>query len=48
MTKAFTFALLVALAGCSAIPPAQYSGSPCDAGEARMACQVERYNNVAQ
>ena len=48
MTKASAFALLFALAGCSALPPAQYSSSPCDAGEARMACQIERYNNVSQ
>ena len=48
MKKLFTVALLVALAGCSSPPPAQYSASPCDAGEATYACQVERYHNVAQ
>lgn len=48
MSKAITIALLFALAGCSAQPPAQYSGSPCDAGEATYACQVERYHNVSQ
>lgn len=48
MSKAFTSALLLALAGCSGLPAVQTFGSPCDAGEARMACQVERYNNVAQ
>jgi hypothetical protein len=48
MSKAFTLALLMAVAGCSGLPPAQYSGSPCDAGEATYACQVERYHNVSQ
>ena len=48
MTRTFAFVILFALAGCSAMPAAQYSGSACDAGEARMACQIERYNNVAQ
>ena len=48
MIRSFTIALLFALAGCSALPPAQHSGSPCDAGEATYACQVERYQNVSQ
>ena len=48
MFKAITIALLSVLAGCASAPPAQYSGSPCDAGEASYACQVERYNNVSQ
>lgn len=48
MTQALTLALLLALAGCSALPAGQRSGSPCDAGEATYACQVERYHNVSQ
>ena len=49
MSKAITLALLsLALAGCSSLPPAQVSGSACDAGEATYACQVERYHNVSQ
>ena len=46
MTRASILALLFALAGCSGVPAARNTGSPCDAGEATMACQVERYNNV--
>ena len=48
MTKALTLALLLALAGCSALPAARSSSSACDAGEASYACQVERYHNVSQ
>ena len=48
MSKAFTLALLFALAGCSGVPAVQYYGSACDAGEASMACQVERYNRASQ
>jgi hypothetical protein len=48
MKKVFTVALLLALAGCSGLPPAQYTESACDAGEATYACQVERYHNVSQ
>ena len=48
MIRVFAFVILFALAGCSALPATQYSGSACDAGEARMACQIERYNNVSQ
>lgn len=48
MTKALTLAMLFALAGCSALPPARSTGSACDAGEASYACQVERYHNVSQ
>jgi hypothetical protein len=48
MTKSITIALLFALAGCSGLPRAGTSASPCDAGEATYACQVERYHNVSQ
>lgn len=48
MKKVFAAALLLALAGCSGLPPSQYSASPCDAGEATYACQVERYHNISQ
>jgi hypothetical protein len=48
MKKVFAVALLLALAGCSGLPPAGYFVSACDAGEATYACQVERYNNVSQ
>jgi hypothetical protein len=48
MSKCITMAWLLALAGCSGLPPAQYSASPCDAGEATYACQVERYHNISQ
>lgn len=42
--------LWLALAGCAA-PPAAPSAphvSPCAAGEASYACQVQRYHDVAQ
>jgi hypothetical protein len=39
--------LLLALAACASVPPPMaHVPSPCDAGEASYACQVERYNNV--
>jgi hypothetical protein len=47
MRKALPFALLFALAGCSALPQATATASACAAGEATYACQVERYHNVA-
>ncbi|MEJ5992700.1 hypothetical protein WG902_22110 [Ramlibacter sp. PS3R-8] len=47
MTKAFTLALLFALAGCSGMPAARYTGSACDGGkEASMECQIERYSKA--
>lgn len=46
MIKAFSVIVLLGLAGCSGIPPLQYSASPCSAGEASYECQVERYHNV--
>jgi hypothetical protein len=46
MIKAISVILLLALAGCSSIPQPQYTASPCAAGEASYACQVERYHNV--
>jgi hypothetical protein len=46
MIKAFSAVLLLALAGCSSIAQPQYTASPCAAGEASYACQVERYHNV--
>jgi uncharacterized lipoprotein YajG len=47
MSKSITIALLLfALAGCSTQPTARAYSSPCDAGEATYACQVERYNNI--
>jgi hypothetical protein len=48
MKKVFTVALLLALAGCSGLPPTGHFVSACDAGEATYACQVERYNNISQ
>ena len=39
--------LLLAQAGCAQLPARQARApSPCDAGEATYACQVERYQNV--
>jgi hypothetical protein len=45
MVKALGVVFILALAGCSGLP-AQHAASPCDAGEASYACQVERYQNV--
>jgi hypothetical protein len=47
MSKTFAALLLLALAGCTGLPPQQRDASPCAAGEATWACQIERYNNVA-
>jgi hypothetical protein len=46
MVKAFSVLFLLALAGCSGVPRYQSTASPCAAGEATYACQVERYQNV--
>jgi hypothetical protein len=46
MVKALGVVFILALAGCSGLPPEQHSASPCDAGEASYVCQVERYQNV--
>jgi hypothetical protein len=46
VVKAFSVILFLALAGCSGIPQRQSGASPCSAGEAAYACQVERYQNV--
>jgi hypothetical protein len=46
MVKSLSVVFLLALAGCSGLPRAQYVASPCSAGEATYACQVERYHNV--
>ena len=46
MAKACTIVLILALAGCAGMTPYRPGPSPCDAGEATHACQVERYNNV--
>jgi starvation-inducible outer membrane lipoprotein len=39
-------ALVLALAGCTSIPPGTAKVSACSVSEASMECQVERYNNV--
>jgi hypothetical protein len=46
MVKPFIVAVLLALAGCSAVPRRQEIASPCHASEASYECQVERYQNV--
>lgn len=48
MVKAISVAFLLAVvAGCTSLPPAQYTASACSGGqEASYACQVERYHNV--
>jgi len=46
MAKACTIVLSLLLAGCAGMTPYRPGPSPCDAGEATYACQIERYNNV--
>jgi hypothetical protein len=46
MIKSLTLIVLLALAGCSALPPPQLVASPCATSEASYECQVERYHNV--
>jgi outer membrane biogenesis lipoprotein LolB len=38
---------LLLLAGCSGVPQAPRQPSPCDAGEATSACQIQRYHDIA-
>ena len=47
MTRKFLLVLLLPLAACSNLPPPQAAPSPCAAGEASYACQVERYHNIS-
>jgi hypothetical protein len=46
MPQAFIVVVLLALAGCSGLPPRQAVASPCAVSEASYECQVERYHNV--
>ena len=46
MRNSFTIVLLLALAGCSALPRGQFAASPCDVSQASYECQVERYGKV--
>lgn len=46
MAHAIGIVLLLALAGCAGPAQHQSTASPCAAGEATYACQVERYQNV--
>jgi hypothetical protein len=48
MGRTLCLIVLVALAGCSGLPLGQSAPSPCAAGEASYACQVERYHNVSE
>jgi hypothetical protein len=50
MAKALSALVLFVLAGCTglpSVPQAQYTASPCAAGESTYACQVERYHNIS-
>jgi len=47
MSKAFSVLLSLALAGCSVPPASVHSASPCAAGEATYACQIQRYHDVS-
>jgi hypothetical protein len=47
MLKTFSAVLLVAIAGCSGLHPYDRTVSPCAAGEATYACQIQRYHDVA-
>jgi hypothetical protein len=43
MAKPLLLAVLLALAGCSGMPPPQPSSSPCAANPGGYDCQVEMY-----
>lgn len=43
MIKALSVVFLVALAGCTVIPPGQYALSPCSVSPAGYDCQVLQY-----
>lgn len=47
MRKAIVATWAFVLAGCTGLPSASPTPSPCAAGEASYACQVERYQNVS-
>ena len=47
MTRILGVVLLLAATGCAGVPRQPATASPCAAGEATYACQVERYNSVA-
>ena len=48
MARKIVLAVLLPLLGaCSSLPPPQAGSSPCAAGEATYACQVERYHNIS-
>jgi hypothetical protein len=46
MHRPLTIVLLLALAGCSALPRGQVAASPCDVSQVSYECQVERYEHV--
>ncbi|HEX2547999.1 MAG TPA: hypothetical protein VHL79_24150 [Ramlibacter sp.] len=48
MTRHFSLLVLLALCGCAGAPRTQLAASPCAAGEATYACQVERYHNISE
>jgi len=39
--------LVLLLAGCSSAPRVQQAESPCAAGEATWACQIQRYHDIS-
>lgn len=43
MVKALGLIVLLALAGCSAVPQHQYAASPCSADPGGYECQVQNY-----
>jgi len=46
MSRPLLLAVLVALAGCSGMPPAQQSSSPCATSPGGYECQVEMYSKA--
>lgn len=45
MVKVLSVMVLLMLAGCGAVQRQHSTASPCSAGEATYACQIERYQN---
>jgi hypothetical protein len=46
MAKAFIAVSLLALLGCSGVPPSQGVASACQGNEASYQCQIERYQTM--
>lgn len=47
MARTLIVFVLLALAGCAAVPQRQHAASACAGSEASYQCQVQRYHDVS-